>query len=322
LIDVRDIRRPIVLFPTKSQLTAGTVGEAMVGFGQLFPPENGVDTARLSELDLGPRPVRASCHLIMLVSAGQGSHALDFTTFPCRPGTLLWGRPGQVHHFGRQRGLDATLVGFAPAMLPEMPELAALRHLVDDPFAPTCWQPTGEDEEAIMADVAQISVDRARYGADRLGGALLAHELAVLLVRIAALAPQPVRGTSAELLAELRGLLEGDVVHKRVEEYAEKLECSVRTLTRASLAITGRSAKQLVDERIALEAKRLLATSDRPVAEVGRALGFDEPTNFGRFFMREVGQTPGGFRASAHVVPESELPVQRSALPGRLAPRS
>ncbi len=66
-----------------------------------------------------------------------------------------------------------------------MPELAALRHLVDDPFAGTCWQPAGEDEEAIVADVAQIAVDCARYGGNRLGGELLAHELAVLMVRIA-----------------------------------------------------------------------------------------------------------------------------------------
>ena len=91
----------------------------------------------------------------------------------------------------------------------------------------------------------------------------------------------------------------------------------MRTLTRASLSATGRTAKQLVDERVALEAKRLLAESDLPVAEVGARLGFNEPTNFGRFFTRTVGSSPGQFRAEsrraaaeAHRAPATTAPAQ------------
>jgi len=64
----------------------------------------------------------------------------------------------------------------------------------------------------------------------------------------------------------------------------------------APRAATGRSAKQLADDRVALQAKRLLAHSDLPVAAVSRALGFSEPTNFGKFFTRATGRTPGEFR--------------------------
>jgi AraC-like DNA-binding protein len=291
----------------------------MVSFGQrhlqLGGQLSGVETVSLTELNPEGRPQRAVNHVVMLASTGQGSHTLDFVTHACRPGTLLWGRPGQVHHFGRQPGFDATLIAFVPQALPDMP----LRHLIDDPFAVTCWQPAGEDEEAIVADVAQIAVDCGRYRAGRLGAELLARELAVLMVRIAALAPPPQRGPAAAVLAVLRAELEREVVHRRVEDYAELLGCSVRTLTRACLAATGRSAKQLIDERVALEAKRLLATTELPVADVGRQLGFDEPTNFGRFFAREAGMTPGGFRAAAHIPPPAQLPAQRSWMPGRLS---
>nr|WP_280714772.1 helix-turn-helix domain-containing protein [Kitasatospora sp. MAP5-34] len=62
------------------------------------------------------------------------------------------------------------------------------------------------------------------------------------------------------------------------------------------MAATGRSAKQLADARVALQAQRLLAHTDLPVAAIGRALGFTEATNFGKFFARETGRTPGGFR--------------------------
>ncbi|MEV7027381.1 helix-turn-helix domain-containing protein, partial [Kitasatospora sp. NPDC093558] len=52
----------------------------------------------------------------------------------------------------------------------------------------------------------------------------------------------------------------------------------------------------LADARVALQAQRLLAHTDLPVAAIGRSLGFGEPTNFGKFFTRETGHTPGGFR--------------------------
>ncbi|GAA0723858.1 AraC family transcriptional regulator [Dactylosporangium roseum] len=281
-----------------------------------------VAAARLSDLPLDRTPQRTEDHVVMLVSAGQGTHTLDFVTYACRPGTLLWGRPGQVHQFGGQAGFDATVLAFSPGILPSLGEIEGLRELVADPFAPTCWQPAGEDEEAIVAEIAQIGVDQVRYGATRLGAALLAHSMAVLLMRIAALAPPPPLGPAALLVGLLRAELERDVRHRRVEDYAETLRCSVRTLTRAGLAVTGRSAKQLVDERVALEAKRLLATGDEPVADVGRRLGFDEPTNFGRFFARETGQSPGAFRAMLRRSPAPRVPHQRSALPGRLTPRS
>jgi AraC-like DNA-binding protein len=53
----------------------------------------------------------------------------------------------------------------------------------------------------------------------------------------------------------------------------------------------------MLTQRIVLEAKRLLAHSLSPVAAIGEALGFDEATNFVKFFRRETGLTPGAFRA-------------------------
>ena len=288
----------------------------MVSFGVLSGGP--VVAARLSDLPVSRALLRTADHVVILVSAGQGTHGLDFVTYACRPGTLLWGRPGQVHQFGGQAGFDATVLSFAPELLPELP----YPELVADPFAPACWQPAGEDEDAIVAEIAQIGVDQVRFGGTPFGTALLAHQMAVLLMRIAALAPAPSRTPADLMVGQLRAEVERDVRHRRVEDYADRLRCSVRTLTRASLAVTGRSAKQLVDERVALEAKRLLATSTLPASDVGRLLGFDEPTNFGRFFARETGQSPGSFRAVLHRAPARSVPHQRSALPARLTPRT
>lgn len=85
--------------------------------------------------------------------------------------------------------------------------------------------------------------------------------------------------------------------HRSVADYAQRLGYSESTLNRACRAATGQSAKVLLDRRLAMEAARMLVHSPASVAEVGHALGFSEPTNFNRFFVRLVGATPLSFRS-------------------------
>jgi AraC-like DNA-binding protein len=186
-----------------------------------------------------------------------------------------------------------------------------LRGLDVDPDAmPAYRQLAGEDEDAVISEVTQLAVDAERHAGVPAAAALLRHQLAVLLLRLALLpgaadrpAPRPERETFERLCREVE---RGYRHTRRVEDYAAQLGCSVRTLTRACLAVTGRSAKQVIDERVALQASRLLAATDEPIARIGRRLGFPEPTNFGRFFTREIGVSPGAFRAAR----EQPIPVR------------
>jgi AraC-like DNA-binding protein len=284
------------------------------------PSWAGVGTCTLPETPLAaeqPAPVRLSYHLLALTTAGHGTVEVDFEPGPCRPGTLLWIRPGQALRFGGQSGLDAAIITWERDLLPS-DQLAGVD--VDDPSRPARWQLAGEDEDAMISEFAQLAVDCDRHatpaaGVAAVAAALLRHQLAVLLLRIALLTSGPGAGPgSAEsrTFARFRRALEEGHAHsRRVEDYAAQLDCSVRTLTRASLAVTGRTAKQVVDDRVALEARRLLACTRLSVAEVGRRLGFPEPTNFGRFFHREVGQSPGAFRAATGAGATPLVPVPR-----------
>lgn len=72
--------------------------------------------------------------------------------------------------------------------------------------------------------------------------------------------------------------------------------CSAKTLTRAAREVAGVQAKTFITRRITLEAKRLLAHGASSIALIGERLGFEDPTNFVKFFKREAGCTPGEFR--------------------------
>ncbi|MGN9776451.1 helix-turn-helix transcriptional regulator [Micromonospora sp. H33] len=257
------------------------------------PPE--IETLALGDLVADPawrRPLLLEQDLLVLVTGGHGGAELDFQAVACRPGTLLRVRAGQVLRCAVPE-LDATVVRWAPE---------ALRGFDVDPDAVPAWlQLAGEDEDAIITEVSQLTVDCERHRGVPDAAGLLRHQLAVLLLRLTLLpdAARPTPRAETVTFQRLCREVERGYQHtRRVEDYAAHLGCSVRTLTRACLAVTGRSAKQVVDDRVALQAQRLLAATDVPVAQIGRRLGFSEPTNFGRFFTREVGVSPGAFRAA------------------------
>jgi len=262
--------------------------------GTASPVPDEISTFALADLAGDPgwrRPVFVERELLILTTRGHGDAELDFHLLPCRPGTLLRVRAGQVLRcVGTQ--FDATVVGWTAE---------ALHGLAVDPDAPQAWrQLAGEDEDAVINEVSQLAVDCQRHGGAPAGRALLRHQLAVLLLRLTlpGLARSGHRPEVETFQRFGREVEHGYQLTRRVEDYAAALGCSVRTLTRACLAVTGRSAKQVIDERVALQAARLLAASDEPIAQIGRQLGFSEPTNFGRFFTREIGVSPGAFRAT------------------------
>ncbi|WP_238782687.1 AraC family transcriptional regulator [Streptomyces monomycini] len=83
---------------------------------------------------------------------------------------------------------------------------------------------------------------------------------------------------------------------RRVEDYARALGYSPRTLSRATAAATGVGAKEFIDRRVVLEAKRLLAHGDQTAARIAVRLGFADAANFAKFFQHRTGSTPISFR--------------------------
>jgi len=83
---------------------------------------------------------------------------------------------------------------------------------------------------------------------------------------------------------------------KNVEYYAALLAITPTYLNEVTKAETGKTAKQLIMERILLEAENLLLHTDLDVAQIAQMLNFSEPTHFVRFFRKEKGQTPNLYR--------------------------
>jgi AraC family transcriptional activator of pobA len=84
--------------------------------------------------------------------------------------------------------------------------------------------------------------------------------------------------------------------HWPLERYASRLGLSTPRLNRLVRAERGRSALELVHERLTREACRRLVYIAAPAANLATELGFDDPAYFSRFFKRRTGMSPHRYR--------------------------
>lgn len=85
---------------------------------------------------------------------------------------------------------------------------------------------------------------------------------------------------------------------RSVQYYAEQLNITSKKLNQITNDFWGRPTKQIIEERVLLETKRLLVHTDMTVKEIGTSLGFNDPTNFNKFFKRYIKSTPTKYRLS------------------------
>jgi AraC-like DNA-binding protein len=261
------------------------------------PGGPGLELEVLARDELGRRaasalghPHRTEFHRLMLVDEGQSWHEVDHTAYPLGARTVLWVKPGQVQRFGPP--VDAEVVLFSPGV----PASAALRPPLPGSAHGPVWQPSADDYTGIRELARQLRLGAGRRTAT--ADEARRHLLSALLLRIAGTDPSsPAPEIPGTIAARFAAEVERSFARThRVADYADRLGYSVRTLTRATTAATGLTASEVIDARIMVEAKRLLGYTDLTVTAVGRRLGFSEPTNFTKFFVRHTGNTPTAFR--------------------------
>jgi AraC family transcriptional activator of pobA len=84
--------------------------------------------------------------------------------------------------------------------------------------------------------------------------------------------------------------------YHQVQDYANLLFKSPKTLSNTFSKYSERSPLQLIKDRIILEAKRLLMYTDLSSKEIAFELGFDDPASFSRFFKNAVKESPSAFK--------------------------
>ncbi|MCV2870087.1 AraC family transcriptional regulator [Defluviimonas sp. WL0002] len=209
------------------------------------------------------------------VTRGYGAHNAIFV-----PGGAMHGFEagpqsfGVALFFGREEGLD----------LPSDPMHLRVRDAI----------PQGELSNIL--DQIQRELESAKPGHERAAR----HYLGLLSVWIERHADSAESGRSgayqrlARRYAEL--LEDGFRSGQGVSDYARSLGVTPTHLTRVCNKTCGRSASDLLHDRVIFEARRMLLETRLPVAKVSEQLGFASPAYFTRAFQHRTGKTPSAFR--------------------------
>lgn len=261
-----------------------------------------VDVIRAREipgLDVGGEPHVLTFYEIFLVTSGHGTLRLDGRTHRLSSGSVFFTSPGQPRQWST-RGIDGLCLFFTAEFVEEF--------FRDPLFLFTLPYFHRADVSTHM----KLRLHEARALAERFGA--MKREIRTLrpdsphalraalydtLVQIARRfathnGDAPAANPTA---SRLRRLIERDfAAHHRPSHYARALGITVGHLNQLARLHLGRSAGVVVRERLALEARRQLTYTDLTAADVGFALGFEDPAYFSRFFRRATSMSPTEYR--------------------------
>ncbi len=245
-------------------------------------------------------PQRLGFDLLIRIDSGTAVHTVDLVAYDLAPGDTMWIHAGQVQQWGDIAAIDGPVVLFTPQALDAdtLLRIRATGMALRSDF-PMGSAGSGQD---LAWSYLRHCASLAAGVPQALGIALVARSLAALLLELVAgaVGPGTARRQPAEDFLRLRDAIEdGFTTEHRVAAYARRLGYSTRTVDRLARANAGLTAKALIDERVVLEAQRMLAHGDDSIAAIGGALGFDDPSNFSKYFTKRVGTTPAASRRRA-----------------------
>lgn len=243
---------------------------------------------------LPQRSHRTEFHILLLVDEGRLPFQLDFIEADRGPRSLLWARPGQVQQFGCPQSVQGQVLLFVTEFPAPSDDLTPL---LTGPRPPWTWTLSPTQHARAAATFQEIH--RAATRADEpLHLQVVQHALTAMLLSFGALTGRVSQASGRQdVFARIHEEIERSYsTSRRAEDLARRLGYSTKTLNRAAHAATGLTVKQLIDDRVTLEAKRLLAHTDAPAETIAHQLGFTQATNFARFFTTHSGETAGAFR--------------------------
>ena len=241
-------------------------------------------------------PHRHAYHELIWVREGHGRHLIDGGPVEFGPHTLTLIAQGQIHQFQRADGVSAIVVRFGDEWL------AGSRRWLFSGGSCTAMSVPDEDAARFEALLELLRVETEKPAGPE-SAELRRHLLAAALLwaqrwREAQLEDRGATGTDVQLHRDFLELLERDfTTSHEARHYAAELGVTTGTLSRVLTRLTGRTTKQLILDRVLLEAARLLRFSDLSIKEIAARLGFSDQFAFSKAFKRQRGEAPLEFRA-------------------------
>ncbi len=253
-------------------------------------------------------PHRHDFYTILFVESAKGEHTVDFNTYGLGNFQIYFISPGQVHQLIEKAKPIGYVITFSEMFLVEnkidqcfIDDINIFRNYGESPPL----QIDHQQFDKLLSYITQIEKENKedrKYKYQIIGAWLklfLIEANSFCTLRDQYL---PKIHSGEDLMRKFRELVEKKY-HRwhQVQQYADGLNVTADYLNRTIKSLMGTTAKNYLQKKILIEAKRLLLFTSLTSKEISYQLGFTEPGNFSLFFKRMTKQSPGLFRDSQNI---------------------
>jgi AraC-like DNA-binding protein len=249
-------------------------------------------------------PHRHNYYTVLWPIAMNGRHIIDYKEYTINTNDIFFVSPEQVHQVFLGENPHGILILFTCSFLDKyfinkdfISNLGLFSEISENP-------PIRIDKNS--AEILKKYTDEiflAHTTADNFKNEKISAYLKLFLIECNKFAPglqtdntQAIQ-SSKLILRKFKELLELNFkTQKQVNDYADLLNISPDYLNTVIKSGVGKKAKELIQQRIVLEAKRLGLHTELSTKEIAYELGFDDPSHFSRFFKNAESQSFSDFR--------------------------
>lgn len=252
-------------------------------------------------------PHRHDFYHLVLFTEGRGSFSIDFQNFKVQPFRVYFMAPGQVHGWDFEGEVNGYVVNFPAQFFQSFllrSDYLEQFHFLNGNASESVIDIT-EEERPLIIEIVERAVaemdGHSRYKKDAIRTWILQFFLHIGNVHESG-SMRSMDSYNGTLLRNFETLIEKNYLDLRLpREYASLLCITPNHLNTICNNALGKSAGDLIRNRVTLEAKRMLINFSRSVTEIGYALNFEDNSYFCKFFKKQTGITPDKFRKQVHI---------------------
>ena len=257
-------------------------------------------TEKSSPSDHNPfKPHKLVFYALLFIRSGKVQHQIDFKKITVKAGDCLIISKNQVHAFDSNAIYDGHIVLFTDEFLINhlsQSTISIIYRLYNYHLGSPLYHTPKENDQFI----SNLQEEQSADGHDGKPG-IIAALLSILLLKLQSIRKEHLKEHSFdrgyEIFATFKTQVEELYITSRdAKWYAEKAAISYKHLNEVCKRFTQTTAKEFIDEHVILEAKRYLTVTTLSIKETGYECGFDEATNFQKYFKKHTGLAPAAFR--------------------------
>ena len=267
---------------------------------------NGFECLSLSELIARPKdhncskPHRITFNWILFITEGSVNHMLDFKMYKLKKNECLVISQNQIQAFDTCSDYKGYAFLFTKEYIQNrLPHSSYFK--VTNLFNYHMLRPKYSVDSEIISDAKQILL-KFRNCKYSLKSEIIGSMFSILLLKLTSTNLENLNNHTNkgfQVFEQFRLLVEKEYRQSRnVNTYLKRINVSHKHLNEICKRFTTKTSKEFIDQFIILEIKRNLGSTTYSTKTLCYECGFDEPTNFQKYFKKHTGITPSEFRRS------------------------